>query len=88
MRRFHPSLSLFCAFLCLSSGVYGQSNISIESPKGGLGWLTRPYRARSVSPINLTNSGRLELLIQGGKLYLSAQDVVALALENNLDIEV
>jgi outer membrane protein len=88
MRRFHPLLSLFCAFLCLSSSVFGQSTISIEAPKGGLGWLTRPYRPRTVSPINLSNSGRLEMLIQGGKLYLSAQDVVALALENNLDIEV
>ncbi len=66
----------------------GQSTISIEAPKGGLGWFTRPYRPRTVSPINLSNSGRLETLIQGGKLYLSAQDVVALALENNLDIEV
>lgn len=88
MRQFHPSLSLFCAFLCLSSSVFGQSTISIEAPKGGLGWLTRPYRPRTVSPINLSNSGRLEMLIQGGKLYLSAQDVVALALENNLDVEV
>src|SRR5271165_770410 len=88
MRQFHPSLSLFCAFLCLSSSVFGQSTISIEAPKGGLGWLTRPYRPRTVSPINLSNSGRLETLIQGGKLYLSAQDVVALALENNLDLEV
>jgi outer membrane protein len=88
MRRFHPLLSFFCALLCLSSSVFGQSTISIEAPKGGLGWLTRPYRPRTVSPINLSNSGRLEMLIQGGKLYLSAQDVVALALENNLDIEV
>jgi outer membrane protein len=88
MRQFHPSLSLFCVLLCLSSSVFGQSTISIEAPKGGLGWLTRPYRPRTVSPINLSNSGRLEMLIQAGKLYLSAQDVVALALENNLDIEV
>jgi outer membrane protein TolC len=41
-----------------------------------------------VPPINLANSDRLEALVRGGNLYLSAQDVIALALENNLDIEI
>jgi outer membrane protein TolC len=41
-----------------------------------------------VPDINLTNSDRLEALVRAGQLYLSAQDVVALALENNLDIEI
>lgn len=53
-----------------------------------MGWLTRPYRARAVPPINLTNSSRLETLVRAGNLYLSAQDVVALAIENNIDVEV
>ena len=39
-------------------------------------------------PINLGNSSRLDSLIRAGNLYLSAQDVIALALENNIDIEV
>jgi outer membrane protein len=34
------------------------------------------------------NSNRMESLIHAGNLYLSAQDAVALAVENNLDIEV
>ncbi len=38
--------------------------------------------------MNLSNSGRLESLLHAGNLYLSAQDAVALAIENNLDIEV
>ena len=50
--------------------------------------MTRPYRARTVPPINLTNSSRLESLVRAGNLYLSAQDVVALAIENNLDVEI
>src|SRR5581483_7237363 len=50
--------------------------------------LINPYRARSVPAVNLNNSSRLESLIRGGNLYLSAQDVVALAIENNIDIEV
>jgi outer membrane protein TolC len=51
-------------------------------------WMTRPYRARSVAPIRLANSSRIETLLRAGNLYLSAQDVVALAIENNIDIEI
>lgn len=64
------------------------SAVRIEPPKGGLGWLTRPYQQRYVPDANLNNSDRLQALIRAGNLYLSAQDVIALALENNLDIEV
>lgn len=53
-----------------------------------MAWLTRPYRVPKVPDININNSDRLEKLIRGGNLYLSAQDVIALALENNLDIEI
>jgi outer membrane protein TolC len=41
-----------------------------------------------VPAINLNNSSRLESLVRAGNLYLSAQDVVALTIENNLDVEV
>jgi outer membrane protein TolC len=68
--------------------VSAQSAVRIEPARGGLGWLTRPYQQRTVPPINLTNSSRLESLVRAGNLYLSAQDVIALALENNLDIEI
>lgn len=49
--------------------------------------LTEPYSWRDVAPINVSNSNRLDQLLRAGKLYLSLQDVIALALENNLDIE-
>ncbi len=62
--------------------------VRVDPASGFGGWLTRPYRARPVPPINLANTSRLDALIRGGNLYLSAQDVVALALENNIDIEV
>jgi outer membrane protein TolC len=52
-----------------------------------LGFLTRPYRQRIVPPINLANSSRLASLIRAGNLYLTSQDAIALALENNIDIE-
>ena len=48
----------------------------------------RPYRAPYVPPIRLADSARLGSLIRGGALYLTVQDAIALALENNIDIEV
>src|ERR1700688_2732995 len=46
-----------------------------------------PYRAKEVSPIDLQNSQRIFDLMRAGQLYLSLDDAIALALENNLDIE-
>jgi outer membrane protein len=88
MKRFQTSLSLVCTSLLIASSSFSQTGIRIEPAKGGLGWLTRPYQQRTVPPINLANTDRLEALVRAGNLYLTAQDVIALALENNLDIEI
>jgi outer membrane protein TolC len=50
--------------------------------------LLKPYQTISIEAPELTNSPRLEQLIHDGKLMLSLQDAVELALENNLDIAV
>jgi outer membrane protein len=47
-----------------------------------------PYFSPSVSQARLSNSDRLHTLIRDGKLRLSVEDAIALALENNLDIAV
>lgn len=89
MRRLNVPLSWLCSSLLLAGLAPAQNAIKVEAPEGGgFNWLTHPYRQRSVPPINLANSDRLESLVRGGNLYLSAQDVIALALENNLDIEI
>lgn len=46
-----------------------------------------PYEWRPVPPVNFRNSDRIFDLIRAGQLYLSLADAIALALENNLDIE-
>jgi outer membrane protein len=74
--------------ILLAGSVNGQNSVRIDPATGGMGWLTHPYQRRNVPPINLANSSRMESLIRAGNLYLSAQDVIALALENNIDIEV
>jgi outer membrane protein len=83
-------LLVFCAAAVFTGSAWAQSEIRIEKPNGiaGLRWFTRPYQARTVPAVKLENSPRLDSLIRAGNLYLTAADVVALAIENNLDIEV
>ena len=88
IRRFQAYVSLVCCFGVLVGSAPAQNAIQIEQPKGGLGWLTRPYQQPIIAPINLANTNRLESLVRAGNLYVSADDVVALALENNIDIEI
>src|SRR3984885_10771164 len=47
-----------------------------------------PYAPQNVPEPMLTNSTRLDQLIQDGKLMLSLDDAISLALENNLNISV
>jgi len=81
-------------FLCTVAVVLLAGGQALAEPagkrdSGGLfAGFTRPYRAQEVPPVNLANSPRLESLLRAGRIYLSLQDAVALALENNLDIAV
>lgn len=47
-----------------------------------------PYTARHLAAPNLANTARIDQLMHDGKLYLSLNDAIALALENNLDIAI
>jgi len=47
-----------------------------------------PYTARHLSDPNLRNTSRIDSLMRDGKLYLSLEDAIALALENNLDLAI
>jgi len=47
-----------------------------------------PYRRPSVPPLFPGDGARLNSLVKDGKLYLTLHDAIALAIENNLDVEV
>ena len=47
-----------------------------------------PYTPQHVAEPNLSNTARIDQLMHDGKLYLSLNDAIALALENNLDIAI
>lgn len=78
-----------CAFFLLAAQVGAQTEVRVDAPPDNrLSWLLRPYQTRSVPPVVLANTPRLESLMKAGNLYLTAEDVVALAIENNIDVEV
>jgi outer membrane protein len=60
---------------------YAQPRSHFPNPVG-------PYTPRSVAAPNLANTARFDGLMRDGKLYISMNDAVALALENNLDIAI
>jgi len=59
---------------------------NFDKPAGYFPNPIAPYKPRYLPPPNLSNTPRIEQLMVNGKLMLSVDDAVALALENNLDI--
>ena len=59
---------------------------NFDKPQGYFPNPIAPYKPRYLPPPNLNNTPRIEQLMQNGKIMLSIDDAVALALENNLDI--
>jgi outer membrane protein TolC len=61
-------------------------NIRVDKPQSSM--FIRSYQAASVPPIDIQNSTRFGQLIRGSNLYLTVQDAIALALENNIDLQI
>ena len=85
------STRLFLAILLcfsLAAPVFAQTQgLTEETGHGFIYNLTRDYRVRDVSHISFEDSPRIDKLMRAGNIYLSLRDAIALALENNLDIE-
>ncbi len=80
-------------FLSAAGLVFAQtpeSYVETPAPPRYFGPILKPFHLerRIVPPANLGNTPRLESLVRGGNLYLSVEDVIALTLENNIDIAV
>ncbi len=81
------ALKRVIAVACTVMTVWAQQqSIAPQKPTGFI--FVRPYKATSVPPVRLGNSMRLRDLIRAGKIYLTVQDAAALALENNIDLEI
>jgi outer membrane protein len=57
-------------------------------PRPAFPHFLQPYKPQQIAEPNLGNSPRIDSLMHNGKIYLSIDDAVALALENNLDIDI
>ena len=57
-------------------------------PRSAFPRMLQPYKPEDVAQPNLGNSPRIDSLMRDGKVYLSIDDAIALALENNLDLEI
>jgi outer membrane protein len=80
-------LAVGLSITCPVSLAWGQQ-ASLAPVKPSAPLIVRPYVQVTVPPVRVANSSRLSQLVRAGALYLTAQDAVALALENNIDIEV
>lgn len=59
-----------------------------SNPRSAFPNVLQPYLPQDVEQPNLGNSPRIDSLMKDGKIYLSIDDAVALALENNLDLDI
>jgi outer membrane protein TolC len=67
---------------------FGQTpEITANTDTGFVSRLTHNYRPSPVRTTNFGDSTRIDSLMRAGSIYLSLRDAIALALENNLDIE-
>src|ERR1035437_5004824 len=88
MSRFKSILSVILCF-SMALPVLAQTPEITGSSNGGFFYrLTKNYQPTTVAHISFEDSPRIERLIRAGQIYLSLRDAIALALENNLDIEV
>jgi outer membrane protein len=59
-----------------------------SKPRSAFPHLLQPYMPQQLAQPTLSNSPRIDGLMHDGKIYLSIDDAVALALENNLDLDI
>ena len=89
MRRLIVRFFVLAAVVCASwRGLYSQEQHSGDYTNGASYFPTvvAPYKAHHVAEPNLTNSARINTLVQNGNIMLSLDDAITLALENNLDL--
>jgi outer membrane protein len=84
MKQVQSIIASFCVLLTATQS-YAQQQ---PPPPRWYSSITRPYEPKEMPQVNVSNTTRLDSLLRGGNLYLSLQDAIALALENNIDIEV
>ncbi|MGA3202298.1 MAG: TolC family protein [Bryobacteraceae bacterium] len=73
------------AWICACALLQAQPPV-IDRPTSPVWW--RPFMPVTISSARMTNTERIHSLMRAGNLYLTLQDAIALAIENDLNLEV
>jgi outer membrane protein len=77
---------LLCYVIALPG--FAQTPQITGAREGGIfNWFSNNYRAHPIPASSFADSPRIDKLLRSGNIYLSLRDAIALALENNLDLE-
>lgn len=83
--------SITAILLCLAMALpgFGQQgrDLYTNTGQGFFNWFSGNYTAHPIAPVSYDDSPRMDKLMRAGTIYLSLRDAIALALENNLDLE-
>jgi len=78
---------ILLAGVLASPGFSQTPEVTREPSHGWFSFLGRDYLPHAAPRVSFEDSPRLDKLMRAGNIYLSLGDAIALALENNLDIE-
>ena len=80
-------LLVFCTVGTLAAQISRTPDLPVYQGTAPWAHFVRKYKPQEMPGTQFHNSNRLYSLMRAGNIYLSLQDAIALALENNLDIE-
>ena len=69
-------------------GTAPPKRVDYAKPVSHFPWIITPYAPRHVAEAVTVNTPRIDQVMQNGKMMLSLDDAIALALENNLDLAI
>ena len=91
-KRIQTSVAIvLCGLMAGPAGIpaFAQTqSFTLNDDGGFISRATQAWRVHQVGQLSFADSPRIEKLMRAGVIYLSLRDAIALALENNLDIEV
>ena len=100
MKSLQSHVAALCVLMLAAPSTWAQQQLQSDDKKEDTTprldtarphWYTpliAKYQPKIIPPISVSNSPRIDSLIRAGNMYLSLQDAITLALENNIDIEV
>ena len=80
-------LAVFLCFILVAPGFGQDIKLTGERQGGIVGYFTNNYTPHHIPSSSFEDSPRIDKLMRAGIIYLSLRDAIALALENNLDLE-